>query len=560
MTMRSKYTLSIILYPFTIAAVAAMAVSCVDNHILPSGEGEEEVAENGIAFSSNVITSRVATRADASLVNKNEYHLPATTTGVDGNNLYVGVFGAYTGQHTWAKLKTIVAKAEGSRTTEEKAALAEHYKANFFFNQQAEVAVAAGTPQTNILSYNPLRFWPNNLVKSSLIPSRYEYASFWAYYPWNPTGDPGTNGIAIVPTANDTYSMASGMGKLKFTMQTDAKDQVDFLLSDLVADCSKDQYPLIESTVPADKGWTPKRVPFTFHHALAQVRIYAFIRCTDKIVYAKDGDKELWVKSKDDSKVTLTDGLNDYDKTVDAVDQTYIDFWGKEQTVVIEPGKKLKIPDDTWWLYDGADKAAKQAAAAAAQKTQRWTRTGTTDYGGNKYYANKKMSVAFNNIYTSAIYTLSDTQPSFTSEKQGSAVGTSTVSDYKFRHDWFLPHNTDARVMLDTERMYGIDSNGDGYGDGQPFFDRGNIMLVVPQTLTDDDVPNIVVTVTDATNAAVNARVTVNLLNLGITWESGYIYSYAIIDELQPGDDKVRGPENIIVVFNPDPTKNTDQW
>ena len=85
-------------------------------------------------------------------------------------------------------------------------------------------------------------------------------------------------------------------------------------------------------------------------------------------------------------------------------------------------------------------------------------------------------------------------------------------------------------------------------------------MLVVPQTLTDDDVPNIVVTVTDATNAAVNARVTVNLLNLGITWESGYIYSYAIIDELQPGDDKVRGPENIIVVFNPDPTKNTDQW
>ena len=87
---------------------------------------------------------------------------------------------------------------------------------------------------------------------------------------------------------------------------------------------------------------------------------------------------------------------------------------------------------------------------------------------------------------------------------------------------------------------------------------------VSAQTLSDDDVPHVVITAHGQTTqggaAAINntARVTVNLLKMGISWESGYIYCYAFLDELRPGDDKVRGPESITVLFNKD--WYTDQW
>ncbi|MBR4368150.1 MAG: hypothetical protein IKP52_02450, partial [Prevotella sp.] len=92
-------------------------------------------------------------------------------------------------------------------------------------------------------------------------------------------------------------------------------------------------------------------------------------------------------------------------------------------------------------------------------------------------------------------------------------------------------------------------------------FAPGNIMLVVPQTLSDDDVPHVVITAHgyDATtNAELTAKVTVNLLKMGISWESGYIYCYAFLDELRPGDDKVRGPESITTLINKE--WRTDQW
>lgn len=98
----------------------------------------------------------------------------------------------------------------------------------------------------------------------------------------------------------------------------------------------------------------------------------------------------------------------------------------------------------------------------------------------------------------------------------------------------------------------------------------GNILLVVPQKLEDEDVPHVIITATgkravwDNVNhewdegEELTAKVTINMLKMGISWESGYIYCYAFLDDLKPGDDKVRGPESITVLFN----KNwyTDQW
>lgn len=477
--------------------------------------------EKEVAFDAKVVSSRVATRADASLVNLNEYHLPATATS--GHS--VGIFGAYTGQYSWNALQNIANKKEADRTASEKKAYADHYIANFFFNQQAEVETLANG--RNTLLYSPLRFWPNNIVSGR----QREYCSFWAYYPWNETGDPGDNGIAVVTTGGD-YNMAAGLGKLKFTMNPDAAKHVDFLISDFMADCSRTKYPLTMVTNGTAVEMQPTRVPFIFHHALAQVRIYAFIRCTDKIVWAVDDTKDDKIRRATQAEVEA--------------DRKVVDYWGNSHTVKLDE----PIPDDTDWLTDGEK----------LKKTERWKRTTTLDVGGAKYFADKTMSVAFNNLYSSAIFTpaydAATGKSTFTSVVQGTTpTSSATVNDYKFRNDWFLyKDGTDQRIMLNTDHMYGMDSSE------EPYFDPGNIMLVVPQTLTDDDVPNIVVTVNgkDAADNAISARVTVNMLNLGISWESGYIYSYAVIEELQPGDDKVKGPENIIVVFDPD--QNTDQW
>jgi hypothetical protein len=98
----------------------------------------------------------------------------------------------------------------------------------------------------------------------------------------------------------------------------------------------------------------------------------------------------------------------------------------------------------------------------------------------------------------------------------------------------------------------------------------GNILLVVPQELSDEDVPHVIITAKGKRgkwNSSTNkwdtaedltARVTVNLLKMGISWQSGFIYCYAFLDDLKPGDDKVRGPESITTLFNKE--WYTDQW
>ena len=206
---------------------------------------------------------------------------------------------------------------------------------------------------------------------------------------------------------------------------------------------------------------------------LAQVRLYAYIKPVDKIVYKTDGDGN----------------------------------------TVIEDGVP-KVDD---------------------KKSVYWDSNTSLSY-----------SISFNNIYTTCIFspTYETGKTKFPSQTVGSASGSATVDNYTANEDWWTV--SDDKRMLDTEKMY------DNYA-------RGNIILAVPQTLTDDDVPNVVITVKGKANGKdCTAKVTVNLLNMGIKWESGFIYSYAFVDELRPDDDLVRGPESITVIF--DTTHRTDQW
>ncbi len=486
-----------------------------------------ETIQQEIAFSATVKGSETAMRSDGSIVNRKETSLLGTET----TNFYVGLFGCYTGQNQWSNTAS----------------------ANFMFNQQMKIeAPAAGK---NNLTYEGeilQRFWPNNLVGESTTQN--EYVSFWAYYPWNKTDDPGQYGIHITNDANGV-SDGSGMGKVRFTMHPDASQQSDFMVSDLAADCSKNKYPL------QSDGVTPTPVRLTFHHMLAQVRLYAFMRGTDKLVY-KEGE---------------------YYTTGD----TYTDAWGKGHTVTEEEAGKIPVIDET--------------------NSVRWQRTDITSPSGNKLRADATLSMSFNNIHTSAVFTpsynSSTGETTFSYEDVGS-LGSATVNHYIQNPYWFSfdKDDPDKRVMLNEEYMYDYFEDTKAYeayntstnplgGDKLKYlisddvktelldfngsekhynFAPGNIILAIPQVMSDNDVPNITITATGKRRVwnstdnkwedgeTITAKVTINMLQMKLKWESGFIYCYAFVDELMPGDDKVRGPESITTLF--DPTKWSDQW
>jgi hypothetical protein len=137
---------------------------------------------------------------------------------------------------------------------------------------------------------------------------------------------------------------------------------------------------------------------------------------------------------------------------------------------------------------------------------------------------------------------------------------TTTMTGYDDIDGWNWTGLTDPLDYL--QSSYDAELLGKGANSAKhQNYAPGNILLVVPQTLSDDDVPHVVITA-HGRNAAdtkdLTAKVTVNLLKMGISWESGYIYCYAFLDELRPGDDKVRGPESITTLFNKE--WRTDQW
>ena len=576
-------------------ALLGLSASCSDwrDGIAPDDD-DPSLQGLAISFQASVQTSLEATRADGSIVNKNETYLPATarrTYYVWDNDkgevaerttsFGVGIFGYQTGQQAWADVATP--------------------SPNFMYNQRMDIGQQTAQ-NTNLLSYyrhtdaatlgdSLQRFWPNNRLGSDA--TKYERVTFWAYYPWNATSDPGQYGISIYSGNDKAYGINDqGKASILFTMHPDAAEHQDFMVSDLVADCSRDQYPI-------QSNGQPKPVPLRFHHMLAQVRLYAFMRGTDKVVWATGTDnKTLKVTSISEGTATFSDG------TTTSTTNKYVDPWGKTRELAVGDS----IPDDTYWLYSGGSVSNQEAAARSEAKTVRWQRTDITSPSGDKMRAKATLSMSFNNIHTQCIFssgTDASGNPTFKYEDQGT-LGSVTVNHYIQNPYWFHfdPKDSDRRIMLNDEYMYGFfedteayDSSGEddklGYMKGQTELYKkelqdhlasttpikhynyapGNIILAVPQVMNDDDVPNIVITatgnqVTYTWNGSsytqsdpvktVTGKVTVNMLQMNLKWESGFIYSYAFVDELSPGDDKVRGPESITVIF--DPTKHTDQW
>lgn len=170
----------------------------------------------------------IPTKADASFLGPGETHLP------DGSSF--GVFGFFHPEKdgaagTWADSNP--------------------NHPNIMNNQKVDVSESAGVYNC---TYSPKRYWPKN-------PK--ETISFFAYYPY----DPGDNESFIIKS--DLTKDSNSMGTLRFRCSEDPAKQVDFMVSDLCMNQTKNQV----SPVLTGSGDDDGKVRFTFHHQLAQVRV-----------------------------------------------------------------------------------------------------------------------------------------------------------------------------------------------------------------------------------------------------------------------------------------------
>ena len=95
--------------------------------------------------------------------------------------------------------------------------------------------------------YSPVRYWPAGDA------ANLDWLSFYGYYP--------ASGAGIAPT------VTTGLGSYVFTAQDNAKDMIDFMVTDLAKDYVYGTAAGTDPNVAVDGV-----VPLTFHHALTKVQ------------------------------------------------------------------------------------------------------------------------------------------------------------------------------------------------------------------------------------------------------------------------------------------------
>lgn len=638
----------------SIAAALLLFTGCKNDYdFVGSAAGQTKETSDAVAFSAYVSSSRQASRANATIVNKGETTLLPTVK----SDRRVGIFGCYTGKYTWEDLVTLSGTdfadadratklagtgmaeladiADGTEFTEKKTdILNKYYSANLMFNTPATIN------DDGTLSYLPLQFWSNNPLPGG---TEHEYMTFWAYYPFNESSTLGEFGISMTNDEEGT-GQGKGMGKVKFTMHADAANHNDFLISAPVTDCNRDKYSL--QRTDNTPSYDPKPVQFRLYHMLAQVRFYTYIRGDDKMVYQVDGEGNpikadaTWLAGRPNGSTTIIDDYGDVFEIVkDEGSVTSITNWSLKSVFESDPKATLSV----------ADFLALNLKVPDEEKCVRWLRTDPAiwDISHARRRANITYELQLNNIRTTSTfyphyyYDLGSDAVSI-DVTPPAALGSVTVKHYIMNPYWFtfeggkrirlndnymfgyfedtpagkefnastaetLKTETDAKSMSAYDDVDGIDwsalastydvtqapndvSNPSvvdplGYlkdhdqhtelhpvaTEGKHYnYAPGNILLVVPQELSDEDVPHVIITAKGkravwnseakewTEGEALSAKVTVNMLKMGISWQSGFIYCYAFLDDLKPGDDKVRGPESITTLFNKE--WYTDQW
>ena len=124
---------------------------------------------------------------------------------------------------------------------------------NFMWNQKATCLEKGGN-----FNYSPLKYWPNELD---------DKVSFMAYFPYTNTEN---TGLTPLLANNET-----GLPTFRFTVKETADEQVDFLLSELLADLPNGTSAVSTSSADDRSELTvTDRVRFLFHHMTSKVEFH----------------------------------------------------------------------------------------------------------------------------------------------------------------------------------------------------------------------------------------------------------------------------------------------
>ncbi len=163
------------------------------------------------------------TRADSALLA--DHTIPAGQS--------IGVYAYYHDNTTWSSTST----------------------PNFMCNQQA---TNIGLEQP--FSYAPLKYWPNE---------RDDKVSFIAYYPNTSNSSADVAALGLTALLANT---SAGLPSFRFTVNDNVKQQVDFMVADLLPDLPNGT-AAVTPGAPSDRDQltVTDRVRFLFRHALAKI-------------------------------------------------------------------------------------------------------------------------------------------------------------------------------------------------------------------------------------------------------------------------------------------------
>ena len=240
---------------FIILALTALAaVSCVEIQV-------DDGPDVPIDFNWYALSGVQATKVDADYFvgsldgSRAERHLNAGTS--------FGVFGYFHPQpNPNPEPKTAGGWVHGARA----------YNApNLFYNEPVTIGYNAQSEKYSY-SYEHSRYWPKNI---------YDRISFFAYYPYFNTivedEQAGQSNNTIEPIL-DTNRDREGLVAFYYTAPRDAENHVDFMVSDLCLDQSRELWKSNHAqglTIGSETGASAETgtVKFFFHHALSQIRI-----------------------------------------------------------------------------------------------------------------------------------------------------------------------------------------------------------------------------------------------------------------------------------------------
>ena len=613
-----------------IAAAMLMLTSCNSENDLAGADSTSPSAsaQDAVTFTTTVSSMRQATRADATIVNKGETKLLPTAT----TKRKVGIFGCYTGPYTWAELVALAAKAKP--TEEEKAILNKYYTANQMFNVPAEINADgtlkylplqfwSNNPLPSGTGHEYMTFWAYYPYNASSTLGEYGISM---YNDENGVGvGKGMGKVKFTMHAdaaqhNDFLISApvTDCNRDKYPLQrTDNTPSYDpkpvqFRLFHMLAqvrfytyirgdDKMVYQVDSKGNPVKADAAWLASLTNGTHTIIDDYGDVFDIVKSGGKVTNIIN--QSLHAVYPSDLKVNLTE----------------------DQFLALN----LKIPDEgnciRWLRTDPAIwdiSHARRRANITYELQMNNIHTVSTFYPHYYYPLSDAVSIDTDVPTTLGSVTVKNyiMNPYWFTFQNGKRVrlndnymfglfeNTPVGKEFNASTAETLKTATAAASLPAYDDVDGIDWSalGDTYNvsdapntvtnpsvvdplgylkdhdqhkelhpvsveSGQHYnYAPGNILLVVPQTLNDEDVPHVVITAKGKravwdnvnheweTREDLSAKVTVNMLKMGISWQSGFIYCYAFLDDLKPGDDKVRGPESITVLFNKD--WYTDQW